>query len=336
MNKKAQLGQFYTTNSKYIIGNLLNDLPSNMVVVEPFCGKGDLLIFDSEYEIYDIDPKIENCEKRDTLIYPPDYRNKLVITNPPFLSRNKNKDKTIYELYNVGDLYKASIKSIMNCEGGILIVPLNFICDERDNIRCLFFENFHIIQMNIFEETVFDDTTYTICSFSFMRNKKNTDSNIVKINFFPSQKKREFELNKSTGWRIGDEFIKKIENQKNIGITRLVKDKNKKPNSNLFLRAIDTGTEDGKISLIIDENHFWAKHSDRTFATIILDRIYTDKEQMIICNEFNKMINFYREKYNSLFLTNFRNSTSSYSRKRISFDVAYKMISWIIVNKLNK
>ena len=47
MNKKVELGQFYTTNSKYIIGNLLNDLPKDLVVVEPFCGQGDLLIFDN-------------------------------------------------------------------------------------------------------------------------------------------------------------------------------------------------------------------------------------------------------------------------------------------------
>ena len=50
MNKKTQLGQFYTTNSQYIIGNLLTDIPSSLVVVEPFCGQGDLLIFNNEYE----------------------------------------------------------------------------------------------------------------------------------------------------------------------------------------------------------------------------------------------------------------------------------------------
>ena len=103
METKVKFGQFYTTRAKYIIGNLLNDLPKDLVVVEPFCGQGDLLIFDNKYEIYDIDPKIDNCEKRDTLTYPPNYEGKLVVTNPPFLAKNKNKDKTLYDLYEVGD-----------------------------------------------------------------------------------------------------------------------------------------------------------------------------------------------------------------------------------------
>jgi hypothetical protein len=331
MNKKIQYGQFYTTNSTYIIGNLIDDLPKDLVVIEPFCGRGDLLIFENKYEIYDIDPKIKNCQKRDTLIDPPNYKGKLVITNPPFLSKNKNKEKTIYDLYNVGDLYKASIKSILECEGGILIVPLNFLCDEDINIRNLFFDNFNIIQMNIFEETVFNDTTYTICSFSFKRRIDKVDEDVIKINFFPSGKKTKFKLKRTTGWRIGTEFIELISDQKNIGITRLVN--GKKPNSNLYLRAIDTGTKDGMISLMMNENHFYGKESDRTFATIILDREYTYNQQTIICNEFNSILNKNREKYNSLFLTNYRNSTSSYPRKRISFDVAYKLISWIIENK---
>ena len=142
MENKVKLGQFYTKRSKYIIGNLLEDLDKNLIVVEPFCGEGDLLIFDNEYEIYDIDPKIEGCEKRDTLSNKPDYKNRLVVTNPPFLARNKNKDKSLYNLYEVSDLYKAAIKSILDCSGGILIIPLNFFCDEDNKIRDLFFSKF--------------------------------------------------------------------------------------------------------------------------------------------------------------------------------------------------
>jgi hypothetical protein len=139
MENKVKFGQFYTKRSQYIIGNLLEDLDKELKVVEPFCGEGDLLIFDNEYEIYDIDPKIEGCELRDTLTNPPSYEGKLVVTNPPFLARNKNKDKTLYDLYEVGDLYKVAIKSIQGCSGGILIVPLNFFCDEDNKIRDMFF-----------------------------------------------------------------------------------------------------------------------------------------------------------------------------------------------------
>ncbi len=325
---KKKLGQFYTTNSKYIIGNLIKDLPKNLTVVEPFCGNGDLLIFDNDFEIYDIDPKIEKAIKRDTLLHPLDYENKLVVTNPPFLARNKNKDKTIYDLYDVGDLYKAAIKSIISCEGGILILPLNFLCDEDDSIRYYFFRRFQIINLNIFEESVFDDTSYTICSFSFKVREDFGDFDSIECTFYPSNIKNNFLIKKSLGYRIGSDFIELIKNQKNIGIKRLLK--GGKPNSNLYLRAIDTGGVDGRISLGINRNHFYGKETDRTFATLVMDKKYTHEQELIISERFNQTIEKFRNQYNSMFLTNYRNSSSLYSRKRISFDVAYKLISFII------
>lgn len=44
MNKKS-LGQFYTTNSNYIIGNLVYLLPKNIEIMDPFVGNWDLLNF---------------------------------------------------------------------------------------------------------------------------------------------------------------------------------------------------------------------------------------------------------------------------------------------------
>lgn len=328
MKNKVKLGQFYTKRSKYIIGNLLEDLDKSLKVVEPFCGEGDLLIFDNEYEIYDIDPKIEGCVKRDTLLEKPDYKNKLVVTNPPFLARNKNKDKTLYDLYDVSDLYKAAIKSILECSGGILIIPLNFFCDEDNKIRNLFFSRFDIIRLNVFEETVFDDTTYTICSFSFKIKENNCDYDTIECCFFPNKDVKYYDLKMETGWRIGSDFLEIINSVENIGIKRLRI--GGVPNSNLYLRAIDTGTNDGRISLSIKREHFYGKESDRSFATLIMNKKYTSEQEMRICDEFNRILESNREKYNSMFLTNFRNSTSSYARKRISFDVSYKLISYII------
>jgi hypothetical protein len=189
----------------------------------------------------------------------------------------------------------------------------------------LFFSKFDIIKLNIFEEKVFEDTTYTICSFSF--ELKKSKSNIIECKFFPSGEIKKFELKKSSGFRIGSEFFEIINSQKNIGIKRLTI--GKIPNSNLYLRAIDTGSENGRISLMINKDHFYAKESDRTFASIIMDKKYTHEQEEIICNKFNEILEKYRKKYNSLFLTNYRNS-SKYARKRISFDVAYKLISYII------
>src|SRR3990167_10330423 len=57
---KQKLGQFFTTNYKYILSNL--SIPDNVKkIIQPFCSNGDLLNFfdKNKYtlECYDIEPK---------------------------------------------------------------------------------------------------------------------------------------------------------------------------------------------------------------------------------------------------------------------------------------
>lgn len=98
--------------------------------------------------------------KKDTIKNPPDYKNKFLITNPPYLARNKSKDKSLFDKYAVNDLYKCVIKDILTniCLGGIFIIPLNFWSSIRladIELRKAFLEKYDIILLNIFEETVF-------------------------------------------------------------------------------------------------------------------------------------------------------------------------------------
>ena len=133
---KTKLGQFYTTNYQYILKNM--KIPDNIKnIIEPFVGCGDLLKFidKNKYniELYDIEPKYNDTIKKDTLLEPPIYDNKFVLTNPPYLARNKNEDKTLYDKYNTNDLYKCFIINLIDsfCFGGIIIIPLNFISSIR-------------------------------------------------------------------------------------------------------------------------------------------------------------------------------------------------------------
>ena len=134
---KKNLGQFYTKNANYIIGNLINDIPCDAYIVDPFCGEWDLLnAFDNKNKTgYDIDPKNEKTIKIDTLLKPPNYDKKWVITNPPYLARNKNSNKEIYDKYKLDDYYKIALKTVMDCDGGILILPLNFFSGDDFKIR---------------------------------------------------------------------------------------------------------------------------------------------------------------------------------------------------------
>jgi len=160
MNNKIKYGQFYTTNYSYILQGL--NIPNNITnIIEPFAGKCDLLNFVDKdkfiIECYDIDPQNDYTIKRDTLMDPPNLKNKFILTNPPYLARNKNKDKILYDKYNCNDLYKCFIEILIknNCQGGIIIIPLNFISSVRKkdiDLRKRFILKYDIIKLNIFEE----------------------------------------------------------------------------------------------------------------------------------------------------------------------------------------
>jgi hypothetical protein len=93
--------------------------------VDPFAGDWDLLNLAQKHiqvnhaHAYDLDPQNPETIQQDTLLHPPDYKGLYVITNPPYLARNKTKDQTIFDKYEVFDLYKAAIETFMGCEGGV-------------------------------------------------------------------------------------------------------------------------------------------------------------------------------------------------------------------------
>ena len=215
-----QLGQFYTTNYNYILSDIRCIDITNKNIIEPFAGSGDLLSFINlekkdffHIECYDIEPKKDFITKRDTLLNPPRYENKFIITNPPYLARNKSNDKIIFNKYNQNDLYKCFIQNLIenNCLGGILIIPLNFWCSIREmdiNLRKNFLNIYNIVFINIFEEKVFDDTTYAICSFQFAKKEDNIkkDENQIKCMVFPSKNIINFVLNSDNNYTIGGEI----------------------------------------------------------------------------------------------------------------------------------
>ena len=102
-SKKAK-GQFYTVNSSYILDGLCIPPKTARCIIEPFAGKCDLLEFlvkngnTLPVELYDIDPKKEGVIQRDTLMYPPDYKDSWILTNPPYLARNKSDKKEIFDI----------------------------------------------------------------------------------------------------------------------------------------------------------------------------------------------------------------------------------------------
>lgn len=343
MNNKKILGQFYTTNHEYILQNMI--IPDEIInIIEPFAGNCDLVNFiekdkNKKYNIeyYDIEPKNERIIQRDTIKEPPNYNNKYLITNPPYLARNKCNDKYLFDKYDVNDLYKCLIKELLTniCIGGILIIPLNFWSSIRNadiKLRKSFLKIYDIILLNIFEEPVFNDTTYTICSFQFelKKNKKN----YLDIFIYPSNINIKTELNDDNNYMIGGEIYNlKLKNI--YKITRLTKKNLDKLNTNILVKCIDDNNNN-KISLsfVKDEDIYidnTPNQSARTYATLIIEPQIDVEKQKIVVNKFNEFLENHRKKYNSLFLTNYRES-KDIARKRISFELVYSIVEYILDN----
>lgn len=372
---KKQLGQFFTVNSDYILKDLDKFIKGKNIIDPFAGGGDLLTWAKKHGAKsvigYDVDKKYVNNKKiyfNDTINNPLKY--KFVLTNPPYLNINK-ADKLTKEKYfknsNFEDLYQISLSAIMNSEEGIVIIPINFLSAENSlKIRNLFFSKFQIIKINYFKNKVFSDTTYNVMAFYYKKKSPTLESLKIKTSVFPENKQIYINLEKKYNWIIGGYFLNQIKNQINyLGIHRLMeKDiKNKEGekkikvaythvkkiieinisenmyeflNSNiLLLKAIDSGTEKGKIA-IEDINDYEvkcliSKESSRHMVQLIFEKPITVEEQKLIMDLFNKKINQLRKDYFSLFLTNYRDN----DRKRISFDFVYKLINYLYLNEIS-
>lgn len=373
--KKKELGQFFTTNADYILQGF-EEFIDGKEVSDPFAGNKELINwcqkngaetvigFDCD-ENY-VDNKI--IFLNDSINSPKKYG--FVCTNPPYFHKNKASAEIKNHFFRGGnaifeDLYQISIKSILNCQEGIIIVPLNFLCAQNSQkIRNLFFEKFKIIKLNIFTQQVFNDTTYNVVSFYFKRKISCCEKNVVEAVIFPEAKKINFELEKRFGWQFGGDFIGKIKNTKNdLGIFRFTDDflkqgdceievalqnikdrriyktshevKKKLEKNILFLRAIDS--KNGKKIQIEDIRHYKiiglaGKNTSRNMAHLLFKKEIPINKQIELMESFNSKLSETRGKYCSFFLTNFRDN----NRKRISFDLAYKLLNLIYYEKNQK
>jgi len=352
---KQMLGQFYTTHHEYILQNM--KIPDSITnIIEPFTGNGDLITFiekqqkinnvNYNIECYDIEPTKNSIIKQDTIKNPPSYNNKYLITNPPYLARNKCKNKSLFDKYDVNDLYKCVIKEILTnvCLGGIFIVPLNFWSSIRVadiKLRQAFLEKYNVLLLNIFEEQVFDDTTYTICSFQFElkenstnQNSNNENTNMLNIVVYPSKTIIETELNNTNNFMIGG-GIYNLKLKNNYKITRLTTKNKEKCNTNILVKCIDDNINSQiGLSFVEDKDIYidsTPNQTARTYASLIIEpKIDIAKQQQLVI-KFNNYLNEHRKKYNSLFLTNYRES-KDIARKRISFDLVYSITEYILDN----
>lgn len=309
--------QHFTKQYSYILQGI-DCYPAE--AIDPFAGDCDLQNYspNSKWTFYDIDPKNNSVIKNDSLLSPIDYSGKWVITNPPYLAKNKtNEFQDIFEKYGVDDLYKASLLSIIDCEGGVLIIPINFFTDEASkDIRIKFLSKFKISRVNVFESQVFEDTSYNVCSFSFEKGVTQDVEffNIDKGTSFKTVLKQEF------GFRLGGDFYNLFTNEKKL-FSRLTADKTKFFTTNIFVECLDKRHE--KIHAEYNTNHFVGKKTDRIFMTLTCKQKLSEQQERDLIKKFNNFLTSERAKYDNLILTNYRD----FGRKRISMDDVYKIFT---------
>jgi len=347
-NNKKTRGQFYTVNNSYILDKLSGPPSNARCIIEPFAGKGDLVEWIKNMgttlpiEAYDIEPKNEGIILRDTLNNPPDYTDAWILTNPPYLARNKCDKKEIFDKYNTNDLYKCFITSITQqptqCVGGIFIIPAGFFLSPRDLDVCCrndFLSKYKLLLVKYFEETVFPDTTTTVVAFSFEKSPILLTEQRVEWISMPSGEKRIFTMSAENDWIIGGD-IYKLQVPSHIKIRRHVDGQQLKAGeqmTSITLCALDSGTQDGRIRLEYKDGYVYpAKDSSRTYATLCVQgRILSAGEQQTICSKFNELIEKKRTETWSLFLPQFRES-KEYARKRIPFELAYTIVLHLIAD----
>jgi hypothetical protein len=343
---KKTKGQFYTVNSSYILDGLSPVPPTHATrIIEPFAGKGDLVEWITRastmpIDLYDIDPKKEGIVQRDTLVNPPDYADAWVITNPPYLARNKSAAKEVFDRYDTNDLYKCFIASLTaqetQCAGGIFIIPAGFFLSPRKlDVRCRhdFLSKYRLLKVKYFEETVFPDTTTTVVAFAFEKSPDVLHEQTVEWVSMPSGDTRTFHMSRDNDWIIGGD-IYKLPVPASIKIRRHVKGRalvEGEQQTFMTLCALDSGTKDGRLRLDYRDGYVYpAEECSRTYATFCVQGItLSPEDQQRLCTDFNALVEKKRDETWSLFLPQYRES-KEYARKRIPFELAYLIVLHLI------
>jgi len=189
--------------------------------------------------------------------------------------------------------------------------------------------------MNVFEEQVFDDTSYTTCSFLFMK-RKNTENKIdltIYRNTIELKDSLTIELNDGNNYSFGGHIYNLLQSKK-IQVDRLTyknMNKNTECITNILLKCIDGNDMESKIKMVMtteSERYIdnTPKLTARSFATLVISPQINVEQQEKLVKLFNTYLETERNKYHSLFLTNYREN----GRKRISFSLAFEIVNYLL------
>lgn len=307
-NHKQAKGQYFTTNCDKILSGF-ESIVRNKTIIEPFAGKGDLIEWSlkngaKDYLAYDLEPAYANTIQNDSLINPPDYSKGIVVTNPPYLSKNKCKeDKSVFEQWNQNDYYKCHLASLLTCDEAIVIIPSNFLCESSITARKRLFETHSIVQAKYWNEPVFDDATTGICALHLRKIYNRVQRFPIEI--YPENKKFDMVLEERYNYLFGKDFFDFINRSPNkLKFVKTDKGMNP-PNTNFVVGLLDKGTWNNGIRYNSGDPIYCGKSSFTTYQLTIPNLILSESEQKEIVNIFQEKFTYFRNKYQSMFLSNY-------------------------------
>ena len=366
-----RFNKFYSTVPTLIenvnLNNLLSRFNESMTLIEPFAGDCDLLnmfkpdlmktdkialieLFDittiDDSNITSLKPPIDKYEKYDSLkdeIFDADGAPYFVATNPPYTAKNKLDEETKRKykqiMTDIQDLYQIFIKQLINksnlINGGCIIIPSNFMFGNQSrNLRNQFLSVFDIVNLSIFERRMFDYTTQSVITLTFIRKDLNISSpsreEEMVIKLYTTNEIKTISPEDFTyilNFDFQNEF--RVNEGKSVIIKR---NYNINAEAKMFVSDIKVSLLDPKIEAYIDTENkdIQDKETDRAYMRLCFDKQFNLEQETNICKLFNDMLNNLRKRTSSLVLTSYR----EYSRKRLSFEEVYIIMNHAISHML--
>jgi hypothetical protein len=314
---KINFGQFFTVKDKWLLPQIARFIKScsKTKCIDPFAGRGDLFkaleLFNfSEFLGYDIYEK-NGWLVNDSLISIPKHKDTLLVTNPPYLSKNSAKRQNLsnYSYFNNNDyvdLYQIAIdKALSVYDSCIFIIPETYI-------RSTFFKH-HVNSITIVEDSPFEDTDCPVCVVCFKYNKdifKDINYDIFKNEVFLLEyKELEYRLLKySTKTNLKMDFNNK--------------------EGNLGVRAVDGTNPNDRIMFCApkDLNYDLGTIKNSSRAITVVD-VSCDIDDRFLFKS-NELLEDFRMRTYDLTMAPFKNNNKNNKRRRrLDFATARMLIN---------
>ena len=330
------MGQFFTKNSDTILSGF-EEIVRGRDVIDPFAGEHDLLKWAarngcSSFLGYDLDPKIPGTIQNDSIFNPPDYTGRIVLTNPPYLSKNKCKtDKSVYERWGQNDLYKCHLASLAShgCDETIQIIPSNFLSESRDASRRNVFASYSIKKATYWTEPVFDDATTGICVIHMVRG--GNDIQEFPVTLMPDNVTFDARLDKKYSYLHGIDILRLMDETPEIEVIKTDVGMDP-PNTNIVIGLLDNGKWPIGISYNDGNPVYCNPKSFTTYQVTLPKYELSEQQQRRVCDIFQDKFTFYRDKYHGMFLANYMGA----NQKILSRKYAHLLLSHAVLEVVGK